>query len=31
MEPQIIKTYIVERDLTSIQERQARLKSLSTL
>ena len=31
MEPQIIKTYIVERDLTSTQERQARLKSLSTL
>ena len=31
MEPQIIKTYIVERDLTSSQERQARLKSLSTL
>ena len=30
-EPQIIKTYIVEQDLTSIQEKQARLKSLSTL
>ena len=31
MEPQIIKTYIVENELTSIQERQARLKNLSTL
>jgi hypothetical protein len=31
MEPQIIKTYIVEQDLTTIQEKQARLKSLSTL
>lgn len=31
VEPQIIKTYIVENELTSIQQRQARLKSLSTL
>ena len=30
-EPQIIKTYVVQSDLTSAQQRQARLKSLSTL
>jgi len=30
-ETPIIKTYIVENELTSIQERQSRLKSLSTL
>jgi len=29
--PQVIKTYIVENELTSIQHRQARLKDLSTL
>ena len=30
-EPQIIKTYVVQSELTSAQQRQARLKSLSTL
>jgi hypothetical protein len=30
-EAQVIKTYIVENELTSIQEKQARMKSLSTL
>ena len=31
MEQPIIKTYVVENDLTSMQHKQARLKSLSTL
>jgi len=31
METPIVKTYIVENELTTMQERQARLKSLSTL
>jgi hypothetical protein len=30
-EPQITKTYVVESELTSIQQRQARLKDLSIL
>ena len=30
-EPQIIKTYVVESELTTNQQKQARLKSLSTL
>jgi hypothetical protein len=30
-EPQIIKTYVVQSDLTNAQQRHARLKSLSTL
>lgn len=30
-EPQIIKTYVVENELTTIQHKQARLKDLSTL
>ena len=30
-EPQIIKTYVVEKELTSSQQKQARLKNLSTL
>jgi hypothetical protein len=30
-EPQIIKTYVVQSDLTTAQEKQSRLKSLSTL
>jgi hypothetical protein len=30
-EPVIMKTYVVESELTSIQQRQARLKNLSTL
>ena len=29
--PIIMKTYVVERDLTTLQEKQARLKDLSTL
>jgi hypothetical protein len=31
LEPQIIKTYVVENELTTAQSRQARLKNLSTL
>ena len=31
LEPQIIKTYVVENELTNAQTRQARLKNLSTL
>jgi hypothetical protein len=31
MEPQVIKTYVVENELTTVQHKQARLKDLSTL